>query len=130
MTMERVRQEAISFVVGFSVGLVVVLTLLNLGVSNQLAVLLAGVAVAIVAGIVVHRLAFGRWPDLESRRPARFSVPMFLGLFLGLMVTGLLQRDDPSYALAAYVIGLAVVMAGVVASDVLWARGLAQREDP
>jgi hypothetical protein len=118
--MERVRQDCVSFAAGFAAGLLVLLLWPNREAANQVFLLLAASGTLIAMSAVVDWFAFGRTPTFEyGKRPARFSIPTFLCLFLGLTVFGAMRPFD---AFTSYALGIPLVFAGITISNALWAR--------
>lgn len=125
--MERVRKDAVSASIAYVVGLVALLAWPDRQTANQLVVLLVGTAVFVVTGVVVDWLAFGQRPTIgwprPVTRPGRSWVPGFLGLFLGIVYSGSLwNRSEPDAGLTAYLVALPLMLVGLTASNLLWAR--------
>jgi hypothetical protein len=124
-----VREDSIAAGIGYLTGLGLLLVWPDRASANQTLVFVAGMALLVLAGSVVDRVAFMRPPRLRfpqrSSRPARFSTLNFLGMFGALMYTGYLRTSgDPDRGLIGYSVAALLILAGATASNLWWAQAV------
>jgi hypothetical protein len=127
MTRRRVREDIVGAAIGYVSGLLVLLAWPHRQTVNQDLLFLVAMAVLVTAMVAIDGLVFKRRPllDWSRTRPARHSIPNFLGLLAaGIVVAGLRNSEHPDRGLIAYSVTALLILAGVMASNLRWARAL------
>lgn len=141
--MQKVKNDIVVGVIAYVAGLLVLLLWPDRQSALQAVVFSVGMLTLLLVMVLLNGLAFKRWPAFRrprfdllavvtqtrpsspTGRPsrARYSVPNAVALFLALTIPTWLRgnRPDPDWALTGYVIGIPLLLAGFIASELLWA---------